>query len=164
MSGAAGGLAGGCGPTWTPSWSAVRSGCSRGRARPAAGREFDAITGEGRLDRTTGEGKLVAEVARRCGDAGVRCCAIVGGSELSEPEARELGLSEVREAGDPAAILAAAQDLVSPSRRRSSHVHPAELAAGDVDHLAVDVVGQRRGEEQHRPGGLLGLRRAARAG
>ncbi len=112
MSGAAGGLAGGL-------WAYLDAELVGGAERVLDEVGFDqrlggnsiVITGEGRLDRTTGEGKLVAEVARRCGDAGVRCCAIVGGSELSEREARELGLSEVREAGDPAAILAAAQDL-----------------------------------------------------
>src|SRR5687768_16352224 len=39
----------------------------------------------------------------------------------------------------------------------SSAIHPAELATGDVDHLAVDVVAERRGEEQHRPCRLLRL-------
>src|SRR5689334_1715136 len=39
--------------------------------------------------------------------------------------------------------------------------HPAELAAGDVEHLAVDVVAARRAEEEHAPGGLLGRARAA---
>ena len=45
--------------------------------------------------------------------------------------------------------------------RRLLGVHAAELAAGDVDDLAVDVVGELRAEEQHRARGLLGLGRAA---
>ena len=35
-------------------------------------------------------------------------------------------------------------------------VHPAELTAGHVQHLAVHVVRPRRAEEEHRAGGLLG--------
>ena len=58
--------------------------------------------------------------------------------------------------------------IESPERRadgeEASGVHPAELAAGDVEDLAVDVVGERRAEEEHRAGGLLGLRPAGRAG
>ena len=43
-------------------------------------------------------------------------------------------------------------------RRRSapSAGHPAEQAAGDVEGLAVYVVGPRGAEEEHAPGGLLG--------
>jgi glycerate kinase len=114
MSGAAGGLAGGL---WAYLDAELVGGAERvldevGFDERLAGSSM-VITGEGRLDRTTAEGKLIGEVARRCRDAGVRCCAIVGGSELSEREARELGLSEVREAGDPAAIAAATQDLAA---------------------------------------------------
>lgn len=39
----------------------------------------------------------------------------------------------------------------------ASAVHPRELPAGDVDDLAVDVVGVVGAEQQHRPRGLLGL-------
>jgi len=58
------------------------------------------ITGEGRLDAQTAEGKLVAEVARRARAAGVRCLAVVGRNELSLAEAAALGLEPVFEAGD----------------------------------------------------------------
>jgi glycerate kinase len=115
MSGAAGGLAGGL---WAHLGAELVGGAERvldevGFDDRLGGRSL-VVTGEGRLDRTTAEGKLVGEVARRCRDAGLRCCAIVGGSELSERDARELGLSEVREAGDSAAIAAAAEELAAP--------------------------------------------------
>jgi glycerate 2-kinase len=58
------------------------------------------ITGEGRLDAQTPEGKLVAEVARRARTAGVRCIAVVGRNELSAADAAALGLERVLEAGD----------------------------------------------------------------
>ena len=71
------------------------------------------ITGEGALDRTSAEGKLVAAVAARCGAARVRCCAIAGRVELSSSQAAALGLASVREAGNPEAISAVARELAS---------------------------------------------------
>jgi glycerate kinase len=41
------------------------------------------VTGEGRVDATTVEGKAPAEVARRCGEAGVSC--VVFGGVVKEP-------------------------------------------------------------------------------
>jgi len=67
------------------------------------------ITGEGRLDSQTAEGKLVAEVARRARTAGTRCVAVVGRNELSESEAAALGLAQVIEAGDVDALAQAAR-------------------------------------------------------
>ena len=74
-----------------------------GLDRQLAGADL-AITGEGRLDRQTAEGKLVAEVARRARAAGARCIAVVGRNELSEHEAAALGLELVIEAGDADAL------------------------------------------------------------
>jgi glycerate 2-kinase len=62
------------------------------------------ITGEGRLDAQTAEGKLVAEVARRARAARVRCIALVGRDDLSEAEAAALGLEQVIEAEDADAL------------------------------------------------------------
>jgi glycerate kinase len=61
----------------------------------AAGYEL-VVTGEGRVDATTGEGKAPAEVARRCASAGVPC--VVFGGIVSEPlpDAETIAL-----AGDP---------------------------------------------------------------
>jgi len=63
------------------------------------------VTGEGRIDATTAEGKVVAEVARRCIAAGVRC--IVFGGVVQEPPD---GVEAVALSGEPAR---AREDLVA---------------------------------------------------
>ena len=62
------------------------------------------VTGEGTVDRTTAEGKAPAAVARRCGEAGVRC--VVFGGRVVEPLP---GVETVALSGDPAR---AREDLV----------------------------------------------------
>jgi glycerate 2-kinase len=114
MSGAAGGLAGGL---WARLGAELVGGADWvldevGFDRRVSGCEL-VLTGEGRLDGSTPEGKLVGALARRCRKLGTRCCAIVGGSELSKAEAAELGLADVVEAGDPDAIAAAAAALAA---------------------------------------------------
>jgi len=54
------------------------------------------VTGEGRVDATTLEGKSPAEVARRCAAAGVRCVVVGGVVEVDVPGAETVALS-----GDP---------------------------------------------------------------
>jgi glycerate 2-kinase len=61
------------------------------------------VTGEGRVDATTAEGKAPAEVAERCGLAGVPCVVFGGVVETLLPGAETIALS-----GDPAH---AARDL-----------------------------------------------------
>ncbi len=56
-----------------------------------------AVTGEGRVDATTAEGKAPAEVARRCAAAGVRC--VVFGGLVTAPLA---GTETCALSGDPA--------------------------------------------------------------
>jgi glycerate 2-kinase len=56
------------------------------------------VTGEGRLDEQTLEGKIVAEVTARSQRAGVPCHAVVGEDELGSNAAAELGLASVRKA------------------------------------------------------------------
>ncbi|HEY2542748.1 MAG TPA: glycerate kinase [Gaiellaceae bacterium] len=55
------------------------------------------VTGEGRVDATTGEGKVAFEVARRCRAAGVRC--VVFGGIVDAPLD---GVETVPLSGDPA--------------------------------------------------------------
>jgi glycerate kinase len=57
-----------------------------------------AVTGEGRLDAQTLEGKIVAEVAGRCRAARVSCHAVVGQNVLDDQGIAELGLASVSEA------------------------------------------------------------------
>jgi glycerate 2-kinase len=61
-------------------------------------RRYDlVVTGEGRVDATTAEGKVPAEVARRCAEAGVRC--VVFGGIVVE---RLPGVETVALSGEPA--------------------------------------------------------------
>jgi len=120
LTGAAGGLSGGL---WAhfgavlvrgASWLLDRTGFKDRLAESTL-----VLTGEGQLDGTTAAGKLVGEVAARCRDRGVRCCAIVGRTTLSGTEARrDLGLAEVRVAGDPDSITAAAAELAATCTSR----------------------------------------------
>lgn len=67
------------------------------------------VTGEGRVDATSAEGKATAEVARRCAGAGVRC--VVFGGVVERPLA---GAEAVALSGEPARARA---DLVALGRR-----------------------------------------------
>jgi glycerate 2-kinase len=69
------------------------------------------VTGEGRLDDQTLEGKIVGEVATRCRQSGVTCHAVVGKNDMEPFKARILDLASVREAGDPAELEAAGREL-----------------------------------------------------
>lgn len=83
MAGAAGGLAGGL---WAFAGAQLRPGAVLvldtlgfdARMRES----FAVVTGEGKLDDQTLAGKALFEVATRCRQAGVPCCAIVGLDEL----------------------------------------------------------------------------------
>jgi glycerate 2-kinase len=67
------------------------------------------VTGEGRVDATTAEGKAPGEVVRRAAAAGVRCVVFGGQVEIELPGAETVELS-----GDPAR---AGEDLVALGRR-----------------------------------------------
>jgi glycerate kinase len=119
--GAAGGLAGGL-------WAAYGAELADGaryiaervglddRLRDAAA----VVTGEGRLDATTLEGKAVGEVARRAALAGVPVHAVVGDDASTVAERRALGLASVREATTAVdlagAAAALARELVDAGR------------------------------------------------
>lgn len=113
MTGAAGGLAGGL-------WAWFDADLVPGAPRVLDLLGFDqaladarcVITGEGRLDASTREGKLVAEVAGRSHQARVSCLAVVGELALDPAETRGLGLVGVREGGNPGEISASARQLV----------------------------------------------------
>jgi glycerate kinase len=96
MTGCGGGLSGGL-------WAAVNAELVLGVNLVLDWISFDAllaqaqlvVTGEGRLDRQTADGKLVSEVARRAAQADIACIAVVGSTELSEREHRAFGVSDV---------------------------------------------------------------------
>ena len=119
MSGAAGGLAGGL---WAMFGAALEPGAPfvldaldyDARMRAAAA----VILGEGRLDATSMQGKILGEAATRARQAGVPCFAIVGTNALDPFGARMLDLQRVLEAPTPDAIADAAASLadVLPTR------------------------------------------------
>jgi glycerate kinase len=114
MTGAAGGLAGGL-------WAAFGARLEPGAPFVLHALGFDErmraaraiVTGEGRIDRTTLEGKAAGEVAVRARQAGVPAHAIVGTNALDRFDQRILDLQTIREAGTPAALEAAAQELAA---------------------------------------------------
>jgi glycerate 2-kinase len=112
MTGAAGGLAGGL-------WSQLQAELVPGAPFVLDALEFDArlrearavVTGEGRIDEQTLQGKLVGEVATRARQRGVPCHAIVGSSELDRFGRRLLDVDTVTEAATLEEIEAAAAAL-----------------------------------------------------
>ncbi len=99
MTGAAGGLSGGL---WAQHGARLQHGASfvldtigfDERMRRSA----FVVTGEGRIDSQTLQGKIVGELATRCRQAGVACHAVVGKIELDEFSARILDLASLTEA------------------------------------------------------------------
>lgn len=114
MTGAAGGLSGGL-------WAAFGARLVPGAAYVLGLLGFDrrlddadaVVSGEGRLDEQSPKGKLVAEVARRCREAGVPLHVIAGQVELHGDAAAGLGLASATAASTIEAIEAAAERLAS---------------------------------------------------
>jgi glycerate kinase len=69
------------------------------------------VTGEGRLDEQTLEGKAAGEVAVRCRQAGVACHAIVGQAAIDDFSIRVLALDGLLEAGDAPSLRRAGREL-----------------------------------------------------
>lgn len=118
MGGCAGGLSGGL---WACFDARLRSGADAvldavgfdARAA-AAGR---VVTGEGRLDAQSADGKLVSAVARRARDVGAAAHAVVGQAALAPAEAHaRIGLADVLEAGTLAQLRAAGERLARGGR------------------------------------------------
>jgi glycerate kinase len=113
MTGAAGGLTGGL---WAWFDAELVSGASRvldllGFDQALSDAGF-VLTGEGRLDASTAEGKLVSEVAGRSHRADVPCLAVVGELALDAGEVERLRLAAVREGRNPGELSASARQLV----------------------------------------------------
>lgn len=69
------------------------------------------VTGEGRMDEQTLEGKAAGEVAVRCRQAGVACHAIVGQAAIDDFSVRVLALDGLLEAGNPRDLAKAGREL-----------------------------------------------------
>jgi len=112
MTGAAGGLSGGL-------WAAHGARLEAGAPFILDALDFDArmraaravVTGEGKLDEQTLEGKLVGEIGTRTRQAGVPLHAIVGTDRLDGFGKRIIDLQLVQEATDLAELEAAGERL-----------------------------------------------------
>ena len=99
MTGAAGGLSGGL---WAQHGARLQHGASFvldtiGFDVRMRGSAF-VVTGEGRIDSQTLQGKIVGELTTRCRQGGVACHAVVGKIDLDEFSARILDLASLTEA------------------------------------------------------------------
>jgi len=114
MTGAAGGISGGL-------WAAFRAHLVPGATFVLGVIGFDrrlddadaAITGEGRLDSQSGEGKLTGEVARRCKAAEVPCHAIAGEIALDPEDEARLGFASLMAAGSAESIRGSAERIAA---------------------------------------------------
>ncbi len=112
MTGAAGGLSGGL-------WAAHNATLEPGAPWVLDALNFDrrmresraVITGEGRLDFQTLEGKLVGEIGTRARQAGVPLYAVVGRDDLDDFGKRMIDLQQVREASTLEEMEAAGEAL-----------------------------------------------------
>jgi glycerate kinase len=118
MTGAAGGLSGGL-------WAAFGAHLVPGSAFILGVLGFDrrleeadaVITGEGRLDAQSLEGKLTGEVARRCRSADVPCHAIAGEIALDPEAEARLGLATLAAATSLESVEGAAERIALAARR-----------------------------------------------
>ena len=113
MTGAAGGLSGGL---WAHRGARLVAGAPY--VLDALGfdelmqRSAFVVTGEGRLDEQTLQGKAAGEVATRCRQRGVPCHAVVGEAALDPFDERILALDSVSEATSAEELEAAGRRLV----------------------------------------------------
>lgn len=112
MSGCAGGLSGGL-------WAAFGAGLRPGAAfvldllgfERRLGEADAAVTGEGRIDSQSLEGKVVGQIAEACAAAGRDLFVLVGRDEIDHDELRGLPIRRVREAGTLEALRAAGREI-----------------------------------------------------
>jgi glycerate 2-kinase len=71
------------------------------------------VTGEGRLDAQTLQGKIVDEIALRCRTKGIACHAVVGQNALDAGGIAQLALASVREATTVPELERAGRDLAA---------------------------------------------------
>jgi glycerate kinase len=117
MTGAAGGLSGGL-------WAAFGAHLVPGAAFVLGVVGFDrrleeadaVITGEGRLDAQSREGKLTGEVARRCRAARVPCHAIAGEIALTPDDESAFGFATLASATSVESITGAAERIAAAAR------------------------------------------------
>jgi glycerate kinase len=116
MTGAAGGLAGGL---WAQHDARLQDGAHFVLSTLGFDERMRAsafvVTGEGRIDEQTLQGKLVGEVATRCRQAGVPCHGVVGKIELDPFSERILDFASLSEATTLEELEEAGRRLVTPA-------------------------------------------------
>jgi glycerate kinase len=118
LTGAAGGLSGGL-------WAELGAHLVPGAAFVLGVVGFDrrledadaVITGEGRLDAQSREGKLTGEIARRCRAAGVPCHAIAGEIALDPEDEAWFGFATLAFASSVESITGAAERIAAAASR-----------------------------------------------
>jgi glycerate kinase len=115
MTGCAGGLSGGL---WAAFGAELRPGAEfvldlLGFAERLAEAAV-VVTGEGRIDPQSLEGKVVGQVAERCAKANRPLHVLVGQNALDPAAARRAGIASITEAGTLTALRAAARLLPPP--------------------------------------------------
>jgi glycerate kinase len=117
MTGAAGGLAGGLwacfGAELTPGVEAVLGLLS---VHDRLTKVDLVVSGEGRLDRQTAHGKVIAGVVAMGAGAGLPVHAVVGSTELTPAEGVQLGLASVQVASSADEIVDAGARILALSR------------------------------------------------
>ena len=114
MTGAAGGLSGGL-------WAAFGAHLIPGAASVLGLLGFDrrledadaAITGEGRLDAQSRQGKLTGEVARRCRAAGVPCHVVAGEIALNPQDEAWFRFATLGSASSEESIIGTAERIAA---------------------------------------------------
>ena len=118
MGGAAGGLSGGL---WAAFGAELVAGTERVFELLELDRRLDAadlvVSGEGRLDEQSLEGKVVGELLRRCAHRGRELAIVVGENALEPARLPRPPLHSVVEAGDPAALTVAGRRLAATLTR-----------------------------------------------
>jgi glycerate kinase len=112
MTGAAGGLSGGL---WASLGAHLTPGATFVLGVVGFDRRLDdadaVITGEGRIDAQSREGKLTGEIARRCRDADVPCHAIAGEIALDPESEAKLGFASLGSATSIESIVGTAERI-----------------------------------------------------
>jgi glycerate 2-kinase len=119
MTGCAGGLSGGL---WAAFGAELRPGAEFVLDLLGFGERLLAadvvVTGEGRIDSQSLEGKIVGQIAARCSAAGRPLHVVVGQDGLDHATAAAAGIASITEAGDLAALRDAGRRLAAPPARR----------------------------------------------
>ncbi len=115
MTGCAGGLSGGL---WAAFGAELRAGAEFVLDLLGFGERLAAadvvVTGEGRIDSQSLEGKIVGQIAARCSAAGRPLHVVVGQDGLDHATAEAAGIASITEARDLAALRDAGRRLATP--------------------------------------------------